>query len=393
MGRLGAGWGIFVVAAVLALAGESRVPQQAPPAARFTYGGNAAQVPAELIDNLVFLPVRVNNGQPSLFELDSSAATSSIDPGRATEIGLVGSKQSVLNLAGLDVTLGALATAGEKEASARTGRPFEGTLGCDFFGDLVVEIDYARQTLRFYDPSTYKYPGRGTSIPLTIAGGRPQIPAKFIVPGQRAHEGSFLINTALESSVVISDRYAGSHHVFSAHVKTIQAWDPAAGGGGPAVVGRLKGFQLGPYGAESVLAVFSPANLIGTGDANAAGVIGAGLLRRFIVTFDFSHHQLILEANVHFGESDEEDKSGIGVIAKGSGLKTFEIAQVLPGSPAADAGIQKGDVIAGIDQDPAADLSLFAIRNLFRQVGHKYKLLLERDGKTFEVTLQMRRLI
>ncbi len=384
---------ILGIALILLLAGGSRPAQQARPAANFTYGGNAAQVPAELIDNLVFLPVRVNNSQPSLFQLDSSAARSSIDPARAAEIGLAELKPAMLNLSGLDVTLGALAEAPKKEASARVGRPFEGTLGGDFFSDLVVEIDYARQTVRFYDPGAYNYSGHGKSLPLTMAGGVPQIPAKFSVSGERPHEGSFIVDTALESPVVISDRYAGSHHVFSTHAKTLPAWDPAAGGERSAVVGRLKGFHLGPYVAENVLAVFSPADLVGTGDAHAAGVIGAGMLRRFVATFDFPHHQLILEPNVHFGETDQEDKSGLGIVAKGPGLKTFEIVQVLSGSPGAEAGIQKGDVIAGIDEDAAADLSLSAVRNWFRQVGHRYKLELEREGKTLEVALQMRRLI
>ncbi|HXZ12894.1 MAG TPA: PDZ domain-containing protein [Candidatus Sulfotelmatobacter sp.] len=380
------------IALILPLAGASRPAQQQPPAAHFAYGGNAAQVPAEMIDNLVFLPVRVNNSQPALFQLDSSAARSSIDPARAAEIGLAELRPAMLNLSGLDVTLGALATAAKKEGSAQVGRPFEGTLGGDFFSDLVVEIDYARQTVRFYDPGTYNYSGHGKSIPLTVAGGLPQIPAKFSVTGERPHEGKFIVDTALEAPVVISDRFAGSHHVFSTRAKTLPAWDPAAGGEQSAVVGRLKGFHLGPYAAEGALAVFS-ADLIGTGDAPAAGVIGAGMLRRFIVTFDFPHHQLILEPNVHFGETDQEDKSGLGIVAKGPGLKTFEIVQVLSGSPGAEAGIQKGDVIAGIDEDAAADLSLSAVRNLFRQVGHKYKLQLERDGKTLELTLQMRRLI
>jgi len=393
MVRTRTAWGFSVVALAITCGAVLRAPQQAPAPARFTYGGNAAQVPAELIDNLVFLPVRVNNSQPSLFQLDSIASDSSIDPARAGEIGLADIKQAVLNLPGVDIALSGLTAAGKKEASALAGRAFEGTLGRDFFSDVVIEIDYARQTVQLYDPATYKYSGRGTSIPLTFAGGVPQIPAKFSVAGQRAHEGSFIVDTAAESSVVITDRYAGSHHVFSAHVKTLPTWDPALGGERSGVVGRLKGFHLGPYVTEGALAVFSPTNLIGSGDSNAAGLIGAGMLRRFIVTFDFPHHQLILEPNIHFMEYDEEDKSGLGVIAKGPGLKTFEIVQVLPGSPAAEAGIQKGDLIAGIGDDAAADLTLTSVRSLFRQVGHKYKLLLERGGKNFEVTIQMRRLI
>src|ERR1022692_2960184 len=89
--------GVGIVAAFcagLALRPASRAQTSAVPAqqlgasVRFTFGGNAAQVLAEFIGNLIFLPVHVNQGQPSLFELDSTAAISSVDPQRATELGI-----------------------------------------------------------------------------------------------------------------------------------------------------------------------------------------------------------------------------------------------------------------------------------------------------------------
>jgi len=65
----------------------SFAPQSASPV-HFTAGGNAAEIPAKFVGNLVFLPVRVNDGKPSLFELDSTAQASSIDSGRAAEVSL-----------------------------------------------------------------------------------------------------------------------------------------------------------------------------------------------------------------------------------------------------------------------------------------------------------------
>jgi C-terminal processing protease CtpA/Prc len=66
---------------------------------------------------------------------------------------------------------------------------------------------------------------------------------------------------------------------------------------------------------------------------------------------------------------------------------------VLPGTPAAAAGIQKGDVIAGVDEEAASDLTLADLRDLFRQIGHQYKLVLARGGQTLQITVQMRRLL
>jgi C-terminal processing protease CtpA/Prc len=129
------------------------------------------------------------------------------------------------------------------------------------------------------------------------------------------------------------------------------------------------------------------------GDAKLAGEIGGGMLRRFIVVLDYTHRQMILDPGSKYPDDDSADMSGISMVAKGPGLKTFEVIAVAPGTPAADAKIQKGDVIAGIDTDPAADLTLLEVRNLFQQVGHSYKLLLERNGQEIPVTIQMRRLL
>jgi C-terminal processing protease CtpA/Prc len=117
------------------------------------------------------------------------------------------------------------------------------------------------------------------------------------------------------------------------------------------------------------------------------------MLARFTVVFDYPHQQLIVAPNSHFPSDDQEDKSGISVVANGNMLRTFEVVEVTPGTPAAKAGIQKGDIIAGIDEDPAADLTLAEIRELFRQIGHKYTLVIERNGQSKRITVEMRRQI
>src|SRR5262249_13160579 len=107
----------------------------------------------------------------------------------------------------------------------------------------------------------------------------------------------------------------------------------------------------------------------------------------------YPHQQIIFEANAHLKDYAEEDKSGIAVVAKGTNLRTFEIVHVVPGTPAAVAGIRAGDVIAGINDEPSADISLASLRDMFRQVGPKYKILLQRGDQTKQVSVQMRRLL
>jgi hypothetical protein len=386
---------LFVLA--LAFATSPSLPsgraQQSSAPVRFAFGGNAAEVPAEFLENLIFLPVRVNNSQPSLFELDSTAVASSMDPTRAGELGLSGLQNPVLRLPGVEFSLATLPELALENFAAQIGRPYQGTLGDDFLGSVVVEIDYGRQTIRLYDARAYKYFGGGTSLPLTFAGGLPLVRAKIQFPGQKAREGEFIVNTALHAAIHISEGFAETHHVFSAHMKTAQASDTQINNGENIALGRVKEMQIGPYRVESAIVAISPKGLIGESEKNVAGTIGAGILRRFIVIFDFPHQQMILTPNFLFAEYEEEDMSGLSIIAKGPGLKTFEVLAVQPATPAAEAGIQTGDIIAGIDEEAAADLTLASIRSLFRQVGHRYKLAIERNGQTLQVSMQMRRLL
>jgi C-terminal processing protease CtpA/Prc len=155
----------------------------------------------------------------------------------------------------------------------------------------------------------------------------------------------------------------------------------------------MKEFDMGPYVVAGSIAAFERGNSTANRDSNLAGEIGGEMLRRFTVTFDYPHQQIILAPGRELRSDDQEDMSGISIVASGPGLKGFEVLQVRSGTPGADAKIQKGDIIAGIDDEAAADLSLAGIRELFREAGHKHKLLIERNGQTLTLTIQLRRLL
>jgi hypothetical protein len=370
-------------------------PPPTPPAAviQFSYSGNVAQVPAQFIGNLIFLPARVNLSQPSLFELDTTSPVSSLDPQRAAELGVTNFRGPVLNLTDIDIHLPELGAVANNDFGARVGRAYEGTIGNDIFSGAVMVLDYGRQTVRMYDPAGFQYQGGGKSFPLTMHDGMPAVKAKVTVAGHKSGEVLFILNTALDVPLVISDHFAQQHHFFSSHMKTVPVAPGELGVGTNAVMSRLEDFQIGPYEVQGPLAAFAQGKLSGADDSQVAGEIGGGMLRRFTVTLDYVRQVAIFDSNSEIRTDDHEDMSGISVAASGPNLRTFEVTQVRSGSPAADAGVQKGDVIAGVDDEAAADLTLSALRNLFRQVGHKYKLLVERDGKTLTLNVTMRRSI
>jgi len=385
---------------VLAFAGapclDSHAQTNTPPPpvsdVRFAFGGNAAEIPAQFIGNLVFLPLRVNESQPSLFVLDSTASVSSVDPERAAELGLNTGSGVLLELAGVQTRLPGLPAVARKNFAAEVGRPYEGTLGQDFLAKVVVELDYARKTVRLYDPSDYQYTGHGEILALAFSGGVPVVPAKFTLANGKKLAANFVVDTTLDASVLISGRYAKAHGL---HVPRARAAVTGESGGGAeeTALARLRAFETGGYSVALPLAEFSAPEARADGDVQTAGKIGGGILRHFTVVFDYPRRRMILEGNANFREDDVGDMSGISVLAGGPGLKRFEVAAVRRGGPGASAGVQPGDIIAGIDDEPAADLSLAEVRAVFREPGRQHKLLLERHGQTITVTLRLRRLL
>jgi len=364
-----------------------------PTAARFSFQGDAAQIPAVFLHNLIFMPVRVNGGKPVLLELDSAAEKSAIDRKVAGDTASNALQYAVLALPGVQVPFLTLPVISRDDFAQQVGQPYQGTLGRDFFDRVVVEIDYHRQTVQLYDPSVFTYSGQGKSFPLTFAGPVPLIRAKFEAAGHRSRTEDFAVDTALDSGVIFYRGFTDAAKISAAHFKTEPASYPEVDGGAKIFLGRLKTFAIGPYELEDIVGDFTQEQTKAGAGKNIAGAIGSNFLRRFTVIFDFPHQRVILDPNVQLNHDTDEDMSGLSIIAKGPNLKLFEVAAVQPGTPGAHAGIVPGDVIAGIGDEAAADLTLEALRDLFRQVGYQYKVLLDRKGQTVTVSLQMRRRI
>jgi len=377
-------------------AGSAPAPMPGPQdvtSPRFSFGGNAAQIPAVFLQNLIFLPARLNGGQPGLFELDSAAEKCAVDRKLAGDPAGNAMRYAVLALAGVQLPFVTLPVVSRDDFAQQVGQPYQGTLGRDFFDRVVVEVNYHRQTVQLYDPSAFTYTGQGKSFPLTFSGPVPLIHAKFEVPGHRSMSADFAVDTALDSGVIFYRGFTDSAHISAAHFKSEPASYPEVDGGSKIFLGRLKSFQIGPYELEDIVGDFTQEKTKAGADKNIAGAIGSKILRRFTVIFDFPHQRVILEPNIQLNHDTDEDMSGLSIIAKGPNLKVFEVTAVQPGTPAARAGIVPGDVIAGIGDDAAADLTLSAVRDLFRQVGYQYKVLIDRQGQTITTSLQMRRRI
>lgn len=355
---------------------------------RFAYRGNAAAVPAEMVCERLFVPVRVNQAKPALFAVDTANANSALYTGSAAQTGVTpsGPVQALLALPGLEMKTSGIAAADLSSVSALVGSPVQGIFGADVLGRFIVEIDYDRSSIIFRDANAFQYGGKGQIVPLVIRNGVPSVHAKISLPGSGAFEDEFDIQTAYSGSVAISHSYIVAHHLHTSHMRAFRYPEAA---GSTTLVTRAKAMTFGSFVLDNAIVEFPDEHSSVT---TSSAMIGNAILKKFRVILDVPHQRMILESNSSYPNDVDYDKSGVHLVASGANWKTFQVAGVASHSPGSEAGLQTGDIIAGIDNQPAADLSLSEIYSMFRQT-HDYKLTVLRHDKTIDLKLKTRRLV
>ena len=360
------------------------------------------------MDNRVFVPVRVNEGGPFSFLLDTGSFGETVNVRLATSLHLprtghgttdgAGEKKEAyssvhidslelgqMNLGGMD--LPALDTSGLERAIGFTH--FDGVLGSDLFQRAVVTLDLARNQIVLNDPRSYR-PGIGfIRVPFALNEDKmPIITAEF--NGQRAR---FLVDTGDRSSLTLFGPF-WKKYGFDGDVSPTVIAMTGFGIGGPirSLVGRPKTFSIG---AIKILPPVTRLSLQKAGvftSADYAGSIGMGVLKRFVCVFDYSRHNLWLQKAENFNYADRYDRSGtwLGLDDK----NRVVLMDVVQDGPAAQAGARPGDVVLGIDHHAANAETLPGLRDLLKVpkiLGANFDL--QRHGSSFNVRLRLTDLI
>lgn len=273
------------------------------------------------------------------------------------------------------------------------GTKVDGLIGLEKFRNLVVTTNYDRNVLTFTRPSHYKIPAKAEVIPISISRGKPHMTARVELDNLSIIDVWLMIDSGANHPLLLENESLGGYKP----AKSIEAII------GKGLAGNMKGsfartgwLMMGNYRLDNVLTSFTDDYLPGGAGLrlNRNGTLGAGALARFKVTFDYSNEHMILQKGGKFRDPFEYNMSGITLRSMGAMFNVFEISEVIPGSPADDAGIKAGDILVGIDGHFTFNMNLGEInRKLSAGEGVKVNLLLSRDGKSLDFRLKLRKLI
>lgn len=115
-------------------------------------------------------------------------------------------------------------------------------------------------------------------------------------------------------------------------------------------------------------------------------VLGLNYWSRYIVTFDFPNNVMYLKKSHQFDKPELCDKSGLD-IRRRSGETVVE--SVDENSPSATVGIKPQDVLLKVNDVNLSEISLWQLRSLLCSKNKKYRLLIRRDKKELEMTINL----
>ncbi len=268
------------------------------------------------------------------------------------------------------------------------GVQFEGLIGYEVFKRFVVGINYQDNLLTLTDPEHFHYAGKGSVIPFTFHDRTPQIEAEL-----DGIKGAFTIDTGSRATVSIHGPFAKNHQLnqkYDYSPEMTFGW----GVGGPvkSTLARVGAFRIGDLVVKEPLFDFFKGHKGAFSNADIAGNIGGGLLRRFNVTFNYKKQHIIFEPNHHFSEREEFDMSGMWLLDDG---EYFTVNDLLAGGAAELAGLKVGDKIHAVNGINTKDLILSDVRSQFKNNEENSDISLKvQHGTQFQlVTLKLKPII
>ena len=370
-------------------------------------------IPFELNGRHIILKGKVN-GQPLTFVLDTGDQYAIVDLDLAKRMNLSLNGEVRVGGAGASVSTGAfvkdatftldglegfsqpvkMALPLGKTLSPRAGRDFEGIIGEEFIKEFVVEVDYQAQLLRLHDKDKFNYSGPGESIPIKLMHGHPIIDAEVTPLGSNAPlKGKFVLDLGAGLALALYSPFVAENKLLGPDAKTIRSLGGAgAGGETTGQVGRVTDLKIGSYTIKNPITLFSEDKAGAFAMSSLAGNIGARVASKFRLFLDYGRSRIIFEPNSTFAAPYDYAQAGVSVIAEGSDYRTFRVRAVLENSPASEIGLQKDDVILSVNDQPAAQLTLWKLNEMFEQPV-PYKLTVRRGEQTLSLTLKPRRLV
>lgn len=374
----------------------------------FEIADNAKQVqiPFEIYNNLIVIPVILNHKLPLKFILDTGVRTTILTEKAYTDIlNLQYARKYTISGLGdqlidayvtnnVSLTLpGGLQGRGHAmlvlehdylELKNYLGAHVHGILGYEIFSRFIVDINYDQRILTLTTPENFKQRKSFDEIDITIEDTKPYVTGSVVYKNGKKVTLKLLIDSGASHGLVLDEGSDPNITIPKPNITT--SLGRGLGGLIHGKIARMQAFHIGEACWEDIITTFPESNTLldslKMGDTFRNGSIGGEILSRFHVIINFPEEKILLKKGKQFKKLFTYNISGITVKAKGSRLNTYEIVEVRENSVGEQAGFKPGDIVISINNVDASRLQLNHIINyLNAKENKKVKLTVLRDGK------------
>lgn len=378
--------GIFATLLVSCASGVRAESQASPtPLAELSTGKGA---------RFIEVPVSVNNRE-YVFLLDTGATQTCFDSRNAGILGLL-SHSSEVSTSGGNVRvlhyrcpaatwLGlhmpetmTVMTADLTPLRLASGRQIDGVIGMDILHRYRISLDFDTGSLKVWRAGTPFNKEGKYRLPLQMSKDN----SPFVVmPELESGRERFLIDTGADTSTIrpmICERLreSGQFQFFLQN-----NWNSTAAGFARSQSGRLSSFQVGEIHLQNIR--------FNVGDV---GSLGLNILSRFQLELNFPESEMFLTPGKRIAEADQPATSGLIAIWSGGQLT---VANTIPNSHAAIAGIRPGDKIVGLNSRPVHQLDYRDVADILTSAADQsvvIDILRDNQARKFVIQLAERRL-
>ncbi|MFW5706413.1 MAG: aspartyl protease family protein [Bacteroidota bacterium] len=353
----------------------------------FDVNYRSLRIPVKISQNLLVVPMSINNSPPLNFILDTGVNTTiltepiiahlfSIDVSDLVYVLGLGSEGIIEAGMARNVTFSMQGITGRNmnmivlpdgvlSFSEIFGFPVHGIIGYDFFREFPVEVNYRRKFIKVYQEPTYRIRRRSTVVPLIMENNKPYIEVSVMGKDSvKVDSLKLLVDMGATNPVFLNSSFK---HLTP---KRIPAY-LGKGISGELVgeMGRLQYLEIEDFVIDAPLVAYPEEEFLTLANLKFEwqGILGGGILSRFRFIIDYGSKKLVMRKNNSFRKPFEHNMSGIEVIARGASFSEYFISYVRENSIAHEKDIRPGDQIIRIMNKQTARVTLDEIVGILNQ--------------------------
>jgi hypothetical protein len=269
------------------------------------------------------------------------------------------------------------------------GFEVDGVFGIELFSPHVLKINFDSTYLQLLDTGEFKSPQGYDSLKLYYQDNKTIIHCSAELTASDHIEGYTILDLGSGQSLTLTS-IVGEENRLAQVIEYKYAVTRENGGYG----GRTRSWYfrgekitISSFNLENPVMNYSTDRSGALSWSSVLGLLGMEIMDRFNMIFDFHDHILYLKPNSRFGKHFDSNMTGfIGKIVQGSRGKKYRILNIIEGSPAEKAGLQKGDEILFINGNDPSTMTNEERRVLLNQ-DHVLLWILVRRNNSQEMIL------